>query len=168
MLDGDPLAQPGTTLRGLLGGAQLDQQRLVGVDLHAAPAEAGGALGPQRAGLAGAGGELHLVAWGERHRDVVGTGDQVGVEVQGERGLGEPGPVAHRERLAEHLKILVTVADQAAGQIRPVQVQLAEPQPLGLQVSSIWLATSASATLAAVTPTEATSSVSRSHSTWRL
>ena len=45
MLDPDPLAEPGTALRGLLRGAQLDQERLVGVDLHAAPAEAGGALG---------------------------------------------------------------------------------------------------------------------------
>jgi hypothetical protein len=30
---------------GLLAGAQLGQQRLVGVDLHAATAGAGGALG---------------------------------------------------------------------------------------------------------------------------
>jgi hypothetical protein len=73
------------------------------VDLHAAPAGAGGALGTQRAGSADGGGELDLAAWDKRHGDVVGAGQQLLVEVDGERGLGEPGPVADRERLAEDL-----------------------------------------------------------------
>jgi hypothetical protein len=56
------------------------------------------------------------------------------VEVQGERGLGEPGSVAHWERLAEDRKVGVAVTDQATGQIGPVQVQLAELEGLGVQV----------------------------------
>lgn len=46
VLDGGSLAQPGAPMRGLLRGAELDQQCLVRVDLHAAPPRAGGALGP--------------------------------------------------------------------------------------------------------------------------
>jgi len=45
VLDLDPLAQLGPPLWGLLAGAQLGQQPLVGVDLHAAAPGAGGALG---------------------------------------------------------------------------------------------------------------------------
>jgi hypothetical protein len=45
VLDLDPLAELGPPVWGLLAGAQLGQQLLVGVDLHAAPADAGGALG---------------------------------------------------------------------------------------------------------------------------
>ena len=56
------------------------------------------------------------------------------VEVQGERGLGEPWSVADRERLAEDLQVGVTVTDQAAGQIGPVDVELAEGDLLGVQV----------------------------------
>jgi hypothetical protein len=65
VLDGGALAQPGTTGRGLLRGAQLGQQPLVGVDLDAAPPAAGGAPLPQRAGLADRCGELDPAARGQ-------------------------------------------------------------------------------------------------------
>jgi hypothetical protein len=65
VLDGGALAQPGTTGRGLLRGAQLGQQPLVGVDLDAPPPAAGGAPLPQRAGLADRCGELDPAARGQ-------------------------------------------------------------------------------------------------------
>jgi hypothetical protein len=86
------------------------------------------------AGLAGRGGELDLAARGERHGDGVGAGQQALVEVEGERWLGEPWPVADRERLAEDLKVGVAVTDQAAGQVGPVDAQLTKPNTLGVQV----------------------------------
>jgi hypothetical protein len=122
VLDLVALAQPGPPVRGLLRGAELDQEPLVGMDLHAAAPAAAGALGTQRAGLAGRGGELDPAARDKRHGDAVGAGEQALVEVQGERGLGEPWSVADRERLAEDLQVGVTVTDQAAGQVGPVNV----------------------------------------------
>jgi hypothetical protein len=127
------LAEPGAALRGLLAGSQLDQQPLVGVELHAAAAGAG-ALGTQRTRLAGLGGELDLAARGERHGHLVGADQQLLVEVEGERGLGEPWPVADRERLAEDLQVGVAVADQAARQLRPIDVELAKRGLLSVQV----------------------------------
>jgi hypothetical protein len=54
-----------------------------------------------------------------------------------ERRLGEPATgAAHRERLAEHRKVLVTVVDQAAGQVTPVDQQLGQPHALGVQVGA--------------------------------
>jgi hypothetical protein len=115
MLDLDPLAQPGAALGGLLGGAELDQQPLIGVDLHAAAAWAGGALVPQRADPAGLGGELDLTARLERHHLPVGAGQDALVEVEGERGLGEAAPAgADRERLTVDGQVGLAVADEAA------------------------------------------------------
>jgi hypothetical protein len=65
---------------------------------------------------------------------VVGAGQQALVEVQRERRLGEPGPVADRERLAEDLQVGVAVTHQAAGQVGPVDVQLLQGALLGLEV----------------------------------
>src|SRR5215218_9397435 len=67
VLDRDALAELGPPVSGELALAELDQQPLIRVDLDAAPPRAGGALGPQRAGGTGLGGELDLAARGERH-----------------------------------------------------------------------------------------------------
>lgn len=126
VLDCDPLPQPGPALGGELAGAQLSQEVLVGVELHAAAPTAGGAPGPQRAGLADRSGELDLAAGDKRHPHMVGAGEQPLVEVEVERGLGEPGAVADRERLTEDGQLGAAVANQAAGSIRPVDGQLGQ------------------------------------------
>lgn len=104
----------------------------------------------------------------KRHRDVVGAGEQALVEVERERGLGKPWPVAYRERLAEDLQIGVAVTDQAAGQIRPVDVQLAKLNTLGVQVRLDLVGDLGLCDVGRVSPTAGTSRVSRSVSTWRL
>ena len=162
------LAEFGAAVGRVLGRAELGQQPLIGVDLDAATAGAGGALGPQRAGLADLGGKLDLAAWDERHGDAVGAGQQALVEVEAERGLGEPGAVADRERLAEHLQVRVAVGDQAARQIGPVDVQLAKGDLLGVQVGGDLVGDLGLWEVGGVTPTAGTSSVSRSVRTWRL
>jgi hypothetical protein len=134
VLDLDPLAELRSALGGELPSAQLDQQPLIGVDLHAAPSGAGGALDAQRAAGADLRGELHLAAQRKRHRHPYGTGQLAAVEVQPKGGLGEPGSVTHREGLAEDLQVLVAVADQRAGQGGPVDVQLGQPGVLRGQV----------------------------------
>jgi len=109
VLDRHPLAQLGAPLGGELAGAQLGQQLLVGVDLHAASAGAGGALDAQGTGGADPCGELDLAARGERHLLAGGADQQAAVEVEGEVGLGEPGAVLDPPGLAEDLKVIGTV-----------------------------------------------------------
>jgi hypothetical protein len=104
----------------------------------------------------------------KRHRDVVGAGEQALVEVERERGLGKPWPVADRERLAEDLQVGVAVTDQAAGQVRPVDVQLAKLNTLGVQVRLDLVGDLGLCDVGRVRPTAGTSRVSRSVSTWRL
>jgi hypothetical protein len=85
-----------------------------------------------------------------------------------ERGLGEPWPIADREGLAEDLQVRVAVGDQAARQIRPVDVELAKGDPLGVQVGGDLVGDLGLREVGGVTPTAGTSSVSRSVRRWRL
>jgi hypothetical protein len=169
VLDVDALAEAGPPWAGLLAGTQLHQQPLIGVDLDAAAPRAGGAPLPQRAGPAGLGGELDLAACGERHGDLVGAGQGVGGEVDGEGGLGEAAARAtDRERLAKDHQLRIAVADQAAGQIRPIDVQLAKGDVLGGQVGLDLEGDLGLRLVGRVSPTARTSSESRSRSTCRL
>jgi hypothetical protein len=82
VLDLDAFAQLRAPVRGVLAATQFGQQRLVGMDGHAAPVAAGGAPGPQRARGAGAGGEAHGPAGLERHGYPGGAGQLPGSEVE--------------------------------------------------------------------------------------
>jgi hypothetical protein len=91
VLDLDSLTQLGPAVGGLLRSAQLHQQPLVGVDLHAAAPGAGGALGAQRTRLAGLGvslppGQTVLLLLAAANRDPTCDGARLKDGAAGELG----------------------------------------------------------------------------------
>src|SRR5919199_5849847 len=134
VLDRDAFPQFGPPGRGVLTRAQLDQQPLVGVDRDTAAVGATGAARAERAGRAGRRWELDHLAGVEGEAHLVRATDRALLPVQFEGTLREGCARSDRPGLAIDLQARRPLADQATGQVRAVDVQLAQVDLLRSQV----------------------------------
>jgi hypothetical protein len=136
MLNGDPFAQFGASLRRLLTLAKFDEQGFIGMDADTTSFATGGALGFQGALSAGRLGKMDHATGHKGHLLSSRTLDGLPWPVQDKRLLVKVLAFANRPSFAIDLQLVAALSHPMTTQIGPINVQFLQGNSLLCQIGA--------------------------------
>src|SRR5229473_2670278 len=104
------------------------------MDRDTASALTGRAALSQRTGSADLCGKMHHSTWLKWHVYLIRTTNQLVLPIQVKGRFGKASAIAHGPGLAVHLYVRRTLPDPQTTQVRPIDVQFAQDDPLACQI----------------------------------